>query len=179
MRAEKIWPWAIGGVLALTVGLNIVVMKLADEDNAAVVEPDYYNKAVMWDSTRAVADRSVALGWTVRTTAGAVAPDGSARVTLQVTDRDGHVVDGATGHVVAISNLSAGRPLSGTFVAGNTPGEYAATLPLTHGGLWEFRLDLARGSDYFVSSVRQDVSGPLPRRADGGRTAASRRSRRA
>ncbi len=178
MRAEKIWPWAIGGVLALTVALNIFVIHLADEDNAAVVEPDYYHKAVMWDSTRAVADRSAALGWTVTHTASAVGTDGAAQVTVHAVDRDGRAVAGARGHITAISNLEAARPVAAAFVAGAAPGDYVATLPLHHGGLWEFRVDLTSGRDYFVTSLRADVGGPAPRRADGGHDPAARRSHR-
>ncbi|MEZ4456629.1 MAG: FixH family protein [Gemmatimonadales bacterium] len=52
------------GVLAITVGANGYMLYEANRGMAAV-EPDYYQKAVDFDSTMAQARRNASLGWRV------------------------------------------------------------------------------------------------------------------
>ena len=56
----------MGTVLALTVAGNLWVMRIANADPSFSVEPDYYRKAVDWDSTMAQRARNEALGWQLR-----------------------------------------------------------------------------------------------------------------
>ena len=73
MNAAHRWPVGLGLVLALTIAGNVVVYRLATRRDARAIEPDYYRKAVAWDSTQAVAARSRALGWRLEATLGGAA----------------------------------------------------------------------------------------------------------
>ena len=53
MNASRLWPWAIGAVLLITVAANLALFHVAGSDPSFVIEPDYYAKAVAWDSTMA------------------------------------------------------------------------------------------------------------------------------
>jgi len=158
MRPERLWPLALAGVLGVTVVANVVLIRLAADSNGAVVEPDYYRKAVAWDSTAAVARASATLGWTVDVQTEPVDARGDARILVRVHDRAGRVVTGARTHIEAISNVEATRPLGADMTAAGDA--YVVTVPLRHGGWWEYRIGVTRGADVFVRSVRRDVAGP-------------------
>ena len=59
------WPWLLVLGMSGIVGVNVVMLFVANSDaNGVVVEPDYYRKAVQWDSTMAHRAASDLLGWT-------------------------------------------------------------------------------------------------------------------
>lgn len=58
MKPAALWPLAVIGVLAVTVGANVWLIQVAREPNGAVIEPDYYRRAVAWDSLAARQGRS-------------------------------------------------------------------------------------------------------------------------
>jgi nitrogen fixation protein FixH len=153
MRAARLWPAAIAAVLGLTVAANAFVFWAARDRNAATVEPDYYRKAVRWDSTMAEERRSTALGWRAEAGLGAATRAGTP-LTVRLTGPDGAPLDGAAVEVTAIHNLDARHhvtarlePLGG--------GAYRAWLPLRRAGLWELRLEAVRGRDLFRVALRR------------------------
>jgi nitrogen fixation protein FixH len=158
MRLARLWPIAIVGVLALTVGANGWILYEANRDpNATALESDYYRKAVAYDSTVAQAMRDSVLGWHLDAVPGAYDPAGTP-IRVMLTDRDGRAIAGARIGLVAIHNLDAGREMTASFVTG---GDGAATtrVPLHHTGLWELRFDARRGDDRFTRDLRRDVAG--------------------
>ncbi len=156
MRAEKAWPVAIAVALGVTVLANVALMRLAGGRNGAVVEPNYYRKAVEWDSTAARARASAALGWNVDVETSALDERGTARVRVLVRDRAGRPVRDARARIEAITNRDAARRLTAP-LASETGGAYAVDLPLRHAGMWEFRVAVTRGTEVFVHSLRHDV----------------------
>jgi nitrogen fixation protein FixH len=155
MRAARLWPVAIVAVLGLTVAANVLVFWAARDRNAAAVEPDYYRKAVRWDSTMAEERRSAALGWRAEAVLGGVTRAGTP-LTVRLAGPDGAPLDGATVEVTAIHNLDAQHhvtarlePLGG--------GVHRARLPLHRTGLWELRLEVERGRDLFRVTLRCDA----------------------
>jgi hypothetical protein len=156
MNPARAWPMAIVGVLAITVGANVWILYEANRDpNAAALEPDYYRKAVAYDSTMAQAARDSVLGWRLEATPGALDPAGTPLV-LRLTDRDGRAIAGARVTLTAIHNLDAGRSTSARFVTG-IDGRAAGTAPLRHAGLWELRFEVRRGGERFTATLRRDV----------------------
>jgi nitrogen fixation protein FixH len=155
MKPATLWPLGVVAALALTVGANLWVLHLAGDRDAAVVEPDYYRKALAWDSTLAQQARDRALGWRVAADLGPLARDGRARVAVRLLDRDGHAVRAAAVALEAVHNLDAARPRRAT-LAPDGDG-YAAEVPLGRPGLWELRLDVRRGADHFVTCLRRDA----------------------
>ena len=63
-RKGALWPIAIAGVLGGTVAANAFILVEANRGNVAI-EPDYYRKAVAWDSTLAQAGRNAQLAWRI------------------------------------------------------------------------------------------------------------------
>lgn len=161
MSLARLWPIAIVGVLALTVGANAWILYEANRDpNAAALESDYYRKAVAFDSTLAQARRDSVLGWRLEVTPGVFDPAGTP-LTVALDDRDGYPLAGAQVGVVAIHNLDGGREVTGGGVTG-ADGRVTARLPLHHTGLWELRFDARHGADRFTADVRRDVGSVAP-----------------
>lgn len=158
MKSGRLWPWAITGVLAFTVAANLVVLKLATEPESATVEPDYYRKAVAWDSTSAQLAHDVHLGWRVTPRLGAW-PAGGGATPLSVTlaDAAGHPLDGATIGVTAIHNALASHPLAFVLAPTGEPGAYAAAPTLLRRGEWELRFVVRRAGETFTADTRVDA----------------------
>lgn len=157
MKKGAGWPIAVAAVLVATVAANGVLLYRANGRDAAVVEPDYYRRAVRWDSTLAEQRRDDALGWRLDAALGALEPDGGATLAVRLADRDDRPIAGASVRVAAVSNLDAAHAVSAT-LAGGPAGAYAARLPLARRGLWELRFDVARGRERFTATLRRDVA---------------------
>lgn len=155
IRPEAWWPIAIVGVLAATVGANVVIYFAAAGPHAAVVEPDYYRKAVRWDSTMAQRQRNADLGWRLDAALGDVGRDGAV-LDVNLLDAEGRPVEGAEISVEALHNADGAHPVSGRLAPAGR-GRYAATLPLRHAGLWELRFDVAGRGAHFTSTLRRDA----------------------
>jgi nitrogen fixation protein FixH len=155
-RLEAWWPIAIVGVLVATVGANVAAFIAAVGPQAATVEPDYYRKAVEWDSTLAQRERNAALGWRIDAVLGDVSRDGA---TLEATllDPHGAPLDGADVRVEALHNRDGAHPVAGRLEPAGA-GRYAARLPLRRAGLWELRFDVRRQDRRFTSTQRKDVA---------------------
>ncbi|MCU0635620.1 MAG: FixH family protein [Gemmatimonadaceae bacterium] len=151
------WPIGITAILALTVGGNLVVYRLANDDPAFAIEQDYYRKGVQWDSTLARRAESVALGWRITPT---VAREGDAlRLTVDARDAAGAPMTGAAirAEAFAIARSQQQDTVSLTEAA---PGTYTARLPHARAGLWEVRLDVQHATHRWASVTRLDVTAP-------------------
>jgi nitrogen fixation protein FixH len=157
MRAAKLWPLAVVAVLVVTIGANVLIYYLARDPGAAVVERDYYRRAVGWDSTMAQARRNAALGWRLEAGLGTVTPAG-ATLTVRLTDRAGAPLAGAVVRVEAVHNRDAAHPVAAALAPGGD-GAYAATLPLRRLGMWELRFEVTRGAERFTQSLRREAAG--------------------
>jgi nitrogen fixation protein FixH len=122
------------------------------------MEPDYYDKAVAWDSTLALETRSRELGWQLDASLTPAADGGIAEAHL--TDARGVPVSGASMTMAAIHNRNGGRFVTATLTE-HAPGAYRATLPLHHFGRWELRFDARLGTRRFVATLRREfAAGP-------------------
>ena len=124
--------------------------------NGVVVEPDYYRKAVQWDSTMAHRAASDLLGWTATVAlsadaAAAGADEGAATVRVTLTDAAGAGVTGAAVQAVLIHNADAGRPIE-LQLRDEGAGRYGVNVPLAHPGLWEVRVNASRGDCLLYTS---------------------------
>ena len=156
MNPARLWPLAIVGVLALTVGANGWILYEANRDpNASVVEPDYYRKAVAYDSTLAQERHDAALGWRLTAAAGALDPAGTP-LAVTLVDRDDRPIAGAVVTLTAIHNLDAGRVIGARLVTGGD-GRASARVALDRAGLWELRFDVRLGAERFTAGLRCDV----------------------
>lgn len=161
MKPAALWPLAVIAVLAVTVGANAWLLWEARDPNGAAIEPDYYRKAVAWDSTASRTARSEALRWSADASLGASA-DGRAHVRVTLADSAGAPVSGARVSLEAIHNLEAARRAHAALPE-TAPGVYETEAALDRAGLWELRLTAVRGGDLFLVSLRRETPEGRPR----------------
>ena len=156
MKNAHAWPLAIAAVLAITVVANIAVLVAANAPGAAEVEPDYYRRALAWDTTQAERARSAALGW--RADAHFVPRPGQATwIVVDLRDASGREVTGARLETVAIHNLEPGAPSRWT-LAEVGPGRYRADVMPRHAGRWELRLEASHDGDRFTAILHAELA---------------------
>lgn len=156
------WPIGIATVLLVSAGSNVWVMTIARNDPAFGVEPDYYQKAVRWDSTMAQSRANAALGWTASATLTPGDDAGTLRLDLRVRDRTGASIDGAAVTVEAMHNARSARRYEIALVPDDSG--YAGRVAADRPGEWELRVAARRGADRFTEVLRVQVeSTPLPR----------------
>ncbi len=154
-RSGRFWPWFVVLLLVGTAGAQGIMLYAATHDRAYAIEPDYYRKAVAWDSAMSRARDNATLAWTaraefVRTAAG----DAALHITLQ--DSLGAPVRGAGVRVVALHNLEAARPTSAS-LAETADGVYVVAFPNPRIGLWELRIDAHAAGERFTPTLRAEL----------------------
>lgn len=152
MAKRSLWPYLIGGALALHVAASLVVVYVATSNPSYAVEEDYYAKSMAWDATRAQARVNADLGWALAVSANPPSAPGEQPVLeVRLSDAAGAPVDGAAVAVEAFHNARSHdiirAPLEG---AGN--GLYRAALPMRRDGRWELRFTVDRGTEHFTFS---------------------------
>ena len=156
MKPGMGWPIGVAVILGATIVANIVVMRLASSDPSFAIEPDYYRKAVKFDSTMAAESRSLALGWTATSTFVPSDSVGRPMLVVNLADAQSAPVKGATVTVVALANARANDLLAAT-LREVSPGRYESTIAALFPGQWEVRIDAVRGAEHFVTSTRTDI----------------------
>lgn len=156
MRKEHVWPTIIVLVLGGYVAFGITAARIASHDPNYAIEPDYYQKAVTWDSTLKQGRENVALGWHVTPALGAVG-GALTELALELRDSAGGPVSGALLSVEARQVAHAEDVVRATLHA-TSAGRYVASMPLARAGLWEIRVVATRGAQRFATSVRMDAS---------------------
>ena len=156
MKRAHAWPIAIAMVLVITVAANLWVMRLASADPSFAIEPDYYAKAVRWDSTLAQEARNRALGWRIVPALGAFDERDGARLDVRVVDAAGADIRDAVVRVSAFAVARSGRRVDLDLPA--TSLGYGARIPLGYGGEWELRFDVHRGEQHLTATRRVDAT---------------------
>jgi nitrogen fixation protein FixH len=155
MNPAMRWPIGISLVLGVTVAANLVLYHVAGADPSFAIEPDYYAKAVAWDSTVAQAKRNAALGWRLSPTLSPFSTTSGARVSVALTDSTGVRITDAIVKVAALYNARAGTVLESTLQLDASG--YSTTLAVAHAGEWELRFDVTRRGDHFTSTSRLEA----------------------
>jgi hypothetical protein len=155
-RAARAWPWAIGGVLAVTVAANVALLWTANDDQSQAFEQDYYRKAMRWDSTMAQEGRNVELGWKLAARMDRVG-EGDARLAVTLTDSAGSAIRHATVTAQAIPIAHAARV--STLALTEQDGVYQGGFPLVYAGLYEVRLMAVEDGRRFTAIVRGTPDG--------------------
>ena len=158
LQKRHVWPAIVIGLLAIDTGVGIYLMHVANSDPTVAVEPDYYARAVRWDSTEAQARRNNALGWTITTELGPLGDGRAAAFGLSLRDRSGVPVEGARIEIKASAVSSADNVIRGVLTDSASAGSYATTLPMARAGLWQLQLTAIRGNDRYTADLRVDAS---------------------
>jgi nitrogen fixation protein FixH len=167
MKKGMGWPIGVAVILSSTVVANVVVMKIANNDPSFSVEPDYYRKAVHFDSTMAQQKRNLSLGWGIDTQIDSIGDGTRTRLSIRLRDASSYPLPGARVAVMARFNARANDTLTAVLTE-EAPGTYVTTLPIARPGEWEVRVDATHGSQRFsassrVTAVRSDVAQVTPR----------------
>lgn len=153
MKPGMGWPIGVVVILGATIAANLVVMRIANDDPAFAVEPDYYRKAVHYDSSMAQQRENLSLGWGIVTSLDPIGDGTQTRLAVQLLDASRAPLTGARVAVMARFNARANDTLTAVLVEG-APGAYVATLPIARPGEWEVRVDASHGSQHFSASTR-------------------------
>lgn len=159
MAAKRGWYWPMLLALGMSgiVGVNVWMLVVASGDaNGSVVEPDYYRKAVAWDSTMALRAASDRLGWRaeVSLTGGSGA---ASTLEVRLADSAGVAVSGAEVAATLIHNADAATHVE-VALRDLGEGRYAGEPTLTHPGLWEVRITAVRGASHFMHTRHTDLT---------------------
>ncbi len=153
MKAGMGWPIGIVAILGASVAANMVMMRIANNDPSFAVEPDYYRKAVFYDSTMAQTHRNLDLGWDVQTSADSIVQGKPTRLRVVLRDERARPVLGAVVQATVLFNARANDLTTATLTDEGT-GVYSATLPINAPGVWEVRVNATRDTSHFTSSTR-------------------------
>jgi len=156
MKRGTWWPIGITTVLATTVAANLWVMRLANDDPSFAIEPDYYRKAIMWDSTLAQERQDSILGWRLTPKLHIMSATGKARLSVTLTDATGAPISGAVVKVAALPVARANEVHEATLAADGAS-EYATQLDARRQGRWELRFDVRAGSTHFTDVARVEA----------------------
>jgi len=154
MKREHLWPAGLTLILAITVAANIWVMRIASDDPSFAIEPNYYARAVQWDSTMAQEQRNRALAWHIAPALSAFTRDG-AELRVSLTDSAGTAIRGARMRVSALYVGRASQVVHTALV--EHAADYSVTLPVRHAGAWELRFDVELGGERFTATHRLDA----------------------
>jgi nitrogen fixation protein FixH len=156
MKRGAWWPIGITAVLATTVAANIWVMMIANDDPSFAIEPDYYRKAVAWDSTLAQARESARLGWRLTPSLAPIPAAGGSRLSARLTDSTGTPIQGATIRVSA-RHVARASDVHDVALVASGSGEYAGSLDARRPGQWELRFDVRAGAAHYTEVARVDA----------------------
>lgn len=156
MKRGAWWPIGITAVLATTVAANLWVMRIATDDPSFAIEPDYYQKAITWDSTLAQARQDSVLGWRLTPQLQIVAGTGKTRISATLADSLGTPISGAVMKVAALPVARASEVHEAMLAAAGA-GEYEGQLDAQRQGRWELRFEVRAGSTRFTEVARVEA----------------------
>lgn len=152
------WAWIAVALLVTHTSAMIAAVVIAVEDPSFTTVPDYYQRAVDWDSTQARRAASGALGWESTVTASALGD----RLVVVLTDREGRSVTGAVGAVSAYHHAATKEIRTVPFEE-RGDGVYFATLDVGRVGAWQVTVEAERGDELYFEEcevvVRADRFG--------------------
>jgi hypothetical protein len=152
-------PWALVPVaLLLCSALGVGSMAIvAVRDPHFATEPDYYQKAIRWDQSRAQAANNSRLGYMVKVPpALRFDAQGHATLDLTLSDGRGQPVSGARLEARAFANAFSGELLQIVFEE-RAAGHYSAKLTVRHAGQWVFEVAGDANGEHFTADLRADL----------------------
>lgn len=145
MSAATRWTIAIVSLLAGNVIAMLVLMGVAHSGGSEVI-PNYYDRAVQYDTEIDDATSSLALAWSADVSLG------RSMIEVQVRDRAGLPLDGARVRVTGYSRGHGDRHIDAVLaLVGN--GVYRAALRMPAVGVHDLKVVVERAGDRFTTPV--------------------------
>jgi len=146
------WPVGLAVVFVCSASVVLYTAILGAGPGSRMIEPDYYERAVDWDSERARLDAAERLGWTIDPGV-APSPDaaGSRVVSVLLLDDENAPITEATVELVCFAHARAHERVT-TQLPPIGGGQYQAKIDaMGQGGMWELRVSVqARGEQALV-----------------------------
>ncbi len=148
-----LWPAIIVLLLLSSVTASFGALWMAHSDGGVDVIPDYYQKAVDWDSLSAIQRKSDTLAWSSRIEIGV--QDGL----LEVYDRLGNPVSGLSG-TLSIKKPGVKEParILPLHSIPDSAGSYRFPVPDLGDGMWVVSISANLDTLHFVQTIRQEIS---------------------
>ena len=152
MKRPRLFPGIIFALLGMNVVIVGVTVYAANKDGGAVIEPDYYRKALAYDTLAAQQRDADALGWQYDT--DLVAADDTTALRMQLQDDTQSAVTGAVVRAVAFASARADQRTH-LLLRESSSGTYEASFEPDRAGLW--RIELTIESRGRVISHKSDL----------------------
>ncbi|MEM6363001.1 MAG: FixH family protein [Planctomycetota bacterium] len=151
------WGSLVVGMLALQLALGAAAITLATNDESVAVVPDYYERSLKWDESRATRVASEKLDWTVTIEAvDQSLPVASLKITL--VNNAGQPVAIQSGTLTLYHHARA-RNLNHIRIAPTDSGMINVDQCFVRSGLWEVELDVTdHGGQRFARTTTLDVT---------------------
>lgn len=166
---DRIWPTLIILALGGNVALGVVLIRVAGADPSFAVEPDYYRKAVEWDSVQLQREHNVHLGWRVDASVPEFSTGDPRSITIRLFDESGVPLSGAEVVAEAMPVAFAHEARTVALIESGVAGEYTGEGVINRIGLWEVRVQVDTPEERFTSNLRLDVLTDAPARPVRGR----------
>lgn len=144
------WMFVLGFLVVILVNALMVYAALGSFSGLVTDRP--YDRGRAYNATLDARARQDALGWTTRFALDSQG-DGTQRLLLEVTDRTGAPIAGATVDATLVRPIERGHD-RGVALSERGAGRYAGTVALDLPGLWEARIVVERGTDRFAAIKR-------------------------
>lgn len=152
MPRIRIFP----GIIFVLLGMNMVIVGItvyaANMNGGAAVEPDYYRKAMAYDTLRVRSAQSDALDWRYHVELVGSTAERQLRVTI--TEPTGQRLTGATSRAEAFPGVRANERTK-VLCREIEPGVYAAPVQVRWSGLW--RIELTTESRGRLGTFKTDI----------------------
>ena len=140
------WPLIVVALLSGHLLLMVGAAVIATRDRSFAVAPNYYERALAWDKTRAEGRASEKLGWTVGIEPSRdVTPDGQRKLSVVLKDSQGQPISNASVQLEFYHHAHARDSQVVTIPSSSEPGRYTSVLPMRYAGFWQFDLRASAG----------------------------------
>lgn len=146
------WPGFIFTLLGIAITASATILFFAMSDGGPQVVPDHYQRSVEYDDYYRARQDSIELGWKVDVDLHGESGQ------LHLSDSDGDPVEGVDG-VVTFYRPSLAEPVADVEIveAGEEAGVYRFDNHAHKAGYWDIELNLERGDDAFIDTIRKDI----------------------
>lgn len=152
------WMLVAPALLLFQAAISTLTVYLSVSDPSFASEPDYYRKAVEWDTQAAQQRTQAQLGWRIDLDVATVEHTAGERwVRVLLHDLGGAPILDAHVTAEAFHHARAADRRQLEFAAGE-PGQYAVLMSVKRTGLWEFRVRAIVGAQVLTTTRLLDVA---------------------
>lgn len=155
--ARMLWTGGIIGFFLIQAILWTVAITLTSQDPSHAVLESYDQRALDWDSWQEAQRVSATLGWnSVLEVSSTEEVDGRRNLFLQLANRDGSPLTGATATLRVFHRARAGEAKMVSLEEA-TPGSYVGDFQAQQSGFWTLELTAFKGGQRYFQEFRMEL----------------------